>query len=995
MNATDTTDRFTGSEIAIIGMSGRFAKARNLDEFWQNLREGVESSVFLTPDEIARAGLGGDALNNGNYVNVAYPLDDVENFDAAFFGINPREAEIMDPQHRLFLECAWEVLEDAGYDTDRYTGAIGVYGGTRVSTYLLNLLTSSKLNGTTSRMQLMMANDKDHLTTRVSYKLNLRGPSINVQTTCSTSLVAAHLACQALLNRECDMALAGGAAISFPQKTGYFYQEGNINSPDGHCRAFDARAQGTVGGNGVAIVLLKRLEDAIEDGDHIHAVIRGSAINNDGSQKVGYTAPSIDGQSEVIVEALALAGVEPETVSYVETHGTGTTLGDPIEIAALTKAFRTSTVKNGFCAIGSVKTNLGHLDTAAGVAGLIKTVLALKHGEIPPSLHFEEPNPKIDFGNSPFYVNSSLQEWKRGETPRRAGVSSFGIGGTNAHIVLEEAPPPVAASSESRPWQLIPLSAKTTTSLDAMTAGLLKYLRQETDVKLPDVAYTLHVGRKAFNHRRILVCRGPEDGINALERMDGGPVLTGEVKPGDRRVLFMFPGQGSQYVGMGSELYQNEAAFRNEIDRCAEALVPHLGKDIREIIYPPAEKQKEAQHLIRETSITQPALFTIEYALARLWMEWGVTPRGMIGHSVGEYVAACLADVMSLEDALSLVAKRGRLMQQLPRGSMLAVPLGESEIQPLLTGRLALAAVNSPDLCVVSGPRQAVFELEKELNGRGLSCGRLHTSHAFHSYMMDPIVEPFTELVSKISLRPPRLPYISNLTGDWITADEATSPNYWSNHLRQPVRFGDAAGLLTKNADQILLEVGPGQTLSTLVRRHPDKSADQVLLSSLPHPKTRRSDLEYALTTLGRLWLTGLDVDWKNFYARERRLRTSLPGYSFERKKYWIGLADNGELEPSESCAVTEKKNGSDSRAQGPGDVFIEETVLNSIAESSPTQVIARLPAATVASHSGRNNGNGRQRPSSSSRSQIITQQLSLISQQLDVLRNQRLHKQS
>ena len=876
-------------EIAIIGMAGRFPGARSVDQFWQNLRDGVESISFFSDEELEAAGVERSALSDPNYVKAGAVLDDLELFDASFFGFNPREAEIMDPQHRFFLECAWEALEAAGYDSETYPGRIGVYAGCSMSTYLLhNLYANRDLVESVGAFQTIIENDKDHLPTWLSYKLNLKGPSVNVQTACSTSLVAVHLACQSLLNHECDMALAGGVSVKVPSKQGYLYQEGGITSPDGHCRAFDSRAQGTVGGSGVGIVVLKRLADALKDGDSIQAVIKGSAINNDGSLKVSYTAPGVDGQAGVIAEALAMAMVDPETVTYVETHGTATALGDPIEIAALTQAFRASTEKKGFCAIGSVKTNIGHLDAAAGVASLIKTVLGLKHKQIPPSLHFTEPNPQIDFAESPFYVNVTLSEWRTQGAPRRAGVSSFGIGGTNAHVVLEEAPP-VESYETHRPAQLLVLSAKTATALEAATSNLAAYMQRHTDANLADITYTLQVGRRAFNHRLALVCHDKSEAVTALSAPDEKRVVTHlQERAGGRAIAFMFSGQGAQSVNMASELYRVEPTFRQQVDLCSEILRPHLGLDLRHVLYPTNEQAGEAASQIDQTFITQPAIFVVEYALSKLFMEWGVVAQALIGHSIGEYVAACLSGVFSLEDALSLVAARGRLMQQLPRGAMIAVPLTEGEVQPLLAPTLSLAAINAPRLTVVSGPTDAVQQLETRLSEQGLSYRRLRTSHAFHSRMMEPILSAFAEQVSRVSLKPPRIPYVSNVTGTWITAAQATDPSYWVKHLRRPVRFADGVGQLLKDPARILLEVGPGETLSALAKQHPDLSGEQMVLGSLSRPRGGQSDSVSLLEALGQLWLAGVEIDWPQFHAYERRRRTGLPTYPFERPRYWI-----------------------------------------------------------------------------------------------------------
>ncbi|HEX8087985.1 MAG TPA: type I polyketide synthase, partial [Blastocatellia bacterium] len=691
MNNLEFEDSLEG--VAIIGLAGRFPGARNVEQYWQNLKDGVESISFFSDEEL-EIRLRPNDRGAANFVKARGVLEGADLFDASFFGFNPKEAEITNPQHRVFLECAWEALENAGYVPETYPGLIGVYAGASLSNYASRISLSRDMKETVNSFQLAIGNDKDYLCTRVSYKLNLRGPSLNVQTGCSTSLVAAHLACQSLLSYQCDMALAGGVSIRTPQKTAYLYIEGGINSPDGHCRPFDARAQGTVSGNGVGIVVLKRLADAIADRDNVLAVIKGSAINNDGSSKVGFTAPSVKGQAAVITMAQMVAGVQADTISYIEAHGTGTPLGDPIELAALTEAFRVSTQKKGFCGVGSAKSNIGHLDAAAGVAGLIKTVFALKHKRIPPSLHFASPNPQIDFEDSPFYIADRLAEWKSGPTPRRAGVSSFGIGGTNAHLIVEEAPP-MDPPKSARPCQLIILSAKTDNALELMTTNIADHLKQFPDAQLGDVAFTLQVGRSHFNKRRMIVCSDLGEAVSRLEGLDPEHVFTSSRNLENRPVIFMFPGQGSQSVNMGLKTYEHEQVFREAIDESSELLEPHLGLDIRQVLFPPQGREEEADNLLEQTFITQPALFVIEYALATLWMTWGVRPKAMIGHSIGEYVAATLAGVFSLRDALGLVAERGRLMQSLPTGAMLAVPLPVDEVSPLLTDELSLAVLNA------------------------------------------------------------------------------------------------------------------------------------------------------------------------------------------------------------------------------------------------------------------------------------------------------------
>jgi acyl transferase domain-containing protein len=878
-----------GVNIAIIGMGCRFPGARNVESFWDNLRRGVESVTFFSDEELLAVGVDPQELRRPGYVKAAAILGDVGQFDAHFFGYSPRDAELLDPQQRIFLECVWEALENAGYQPDNCGVSVGVYAGVGFNTYLLNnILANPKLAESLNPYQLVTLNDKDFLASRVSYKLNLKGPSVVVQTACSTSLVAVHLACQSLLSYECDMAVAGGVTIRIPEVRGYLYKEDGVASPDGHCRAFDAKAKGTIGGNGAGVVVLKRLEDALADRDQILAVIKGSAINNDGAGKLGFTAPSIDAQAEVVRAAQSLAGVEPETIDYIEAHGTGTSLGDPAEIAALTQAFGAGSGSKNFCALGSVKTNIGHLDVAAGVASLIKAVLALRHGTIPPSLHFENPNPMIDFANSPFFVNAKAREWTTVARPRRAGVSSFGMGGTNSHVILEEARAE-AKSAGSRPWALIALSARSEAALDTATANLVSHLSPRDDLDLADVAFTLHTGRKAFEHRRVAVCRDTREAASLLTLREPPHVFTGAAMEEAPEVVFMFPGQGAQYVNMGRELYESEPAFRAEVDRCAELLKPETPFDLREILYPVEAARAEAERRLDQTFFTQIALFVVEYAAARLWMGWGVRPKAMVGHSIGEYVAACLAGVMSLEDALRLVALRGRLMQEAPRGLMLAVSLGEKELEPLMPEAVSLAAVNSPTSCVVSGAAPVIEDFESRLLGLGVKCRRLRVSHAFHSDMMQSASERFAASMGDIRLQSPRTPYLSNLTGSWIKAEEATSPDYWANHLRHTVRFSaNVQELLKLPANHALLEVGPGQTLGALTMRGLAKREGRLVLSSMRWPQQEVSDVEFLLTSLGRLWLAGVEVSWHAFYSAESRRRVALPTYPFERQRYWI-----------------------------------------------------------------------------------------------------------
>jgi acyl transferase domain-containing protein len=889
--------------IAVIGMTGRFPKAKNLDEYWQRLRDGIECISFFSKDDSASSDEY-EVPSDPNFVNAGAVLEDIDLFDAPFFGFSARDAEVMDPQQRLFLECAWQSLEDAAYNPETYPGLIGIFAGCALSSYVFDLYGNSEALGFVDDFQVGIGNDKDHLTTQVSYKLNLRGPSMAVQTACSTSLVAVCMACQSLLNYQCDIALAGGIAVDNSTAAGYFYEPGGILSPDGHCRVFDASAKGTVPGNGVGIVVLKRLSEALADRDHIYAVVKGSALNNDGSLKVGYTAPSVDGQAQVIAMAQALARVSPETITYIEAHGTGTPLGDPIELAALSQVFRARTKRKGFCALGAVKSNIGHLDTAAGIAGFIKTVLALQHKLLPPSLHFRQPNPKIDFAGGPFYVNTKLSEWKSDGHPRRAGVSSFGIGGTNAHVILEEAPA-LERSQHSRPCCLLTISARTGEALETTTDDLIDYLAQYPATDVTNVAYSYQVGRKAFTHRRAVLCRSLDahDVKSALEKRDPQQLFSDVSASKERPIIFMFPGQSTQHIDMALQVYKIEATFRAEVDGCCEFLRQELQMDLRDLLFPAAEKRDEAARELARTSFTQAALFTIEYALAKLWMEWGVRPSAMIGHSIGEYVAACLAGVLSLKDALALVAKRGQFMEQMPAGSMLAVPLSESAAQKYLGNGLCLAAVNGPASCVLSGPTDAVSRVAEELSENGMRCHRLNTSHAFHSNLMDPIETPFVRCVMAVKLKPPQIPYISNVTGSWATADAVADPSYWGRQLRATVRFGDGLQTLLSIPDCILLEAGPGQTLSNLARQQPGRGARQVAFSSLSSGRGAQGDIPSLLTTLGKLWLGGVDVNWKGFYRHDKCRRIPLPTYPFERQRYWIGAsasqATSAELDPA------------------------------------------------------------------------------------------------
>ncbi|MFD3268922.1 SDR family NAD(P)-dependent oxidoreductase [Paenibacillus dendritiformis] len=886
MTKSQQTQAATGLEIAVIGMAGRFPGARNIEEYWDNLKNGKESVRFFSDEELEAAGVDSELIRNPRYVKAKAVVPDAEWFDSDFFDYSPREAEVIDPQLRIFHECAWEALEHAGCDPEQTNGAIGLFAGASASIYWQLVAMLSRSESTAEQFAALALSDKDFLSTRISHKLNLKGPSVNVDSACSTSLLAIHMACRALLTGECRMALAGGVTVTVPRTEGYLYEEGMVSSPDGHCRAFDAKAKGTVGGEGAGIVVLKPLKQAIADGDCIYAVIKGSASNNDGTRKVGFSAPSIEGQAEVIRAAQRMGRIAPESISYVEAHGTGTALGDPVEIEALKLAFQTE--KTGFCRIGSVKTNIGHLNSAAGVAAFIKTVLSLHHKQLPPSLHFETPNPKIDFANSPFIVNTELLPWTNERYPLRAGVSSFGIGGTNIHVVLEEAPPQ-PDGDEGRAAQLVLLSAKTESGLEQATARLGAHLREHPGLPLSDVAYTLQIGRRAFRHRRMFVCSSAEEARELLETLPPDRVHSRSCDNDQARLVFMFPGQGAQYVNMGLDLYKREPDFREAVDRCCDIVRPLLDADLKELLYPAGnDAAADCAERIKQTDVTQPLMFIFSYALAQLLMKWGLKPSALIGHSAGEYVAACLAGVMTLEEALELVALRGRLMHGMPPGAMLSVPLPEQELKPLLADGVSIAAVNGAALCVASGPHDAIDRLERQLAEAGHACSRLHTSHAFHSAMMEPIMEPFRRKVSEMTLRAPAIPYISNVSGTWITAEEAVEPEYWVRHLRGTVRFADGLRELLRDGKAVFVEAGPGNALSAFVRRHPDKTARHAAVNLVRHPKEQARDDEYLLQQVGRLWLEGARPDWRAFHAGERRKRTALPTYPFERRRYWV-----------------------------------------------------------------------------------------------------------
>lgn len=878
--------------VAVIGMAGRFPGAGSVTEFWDNLRRGEESIVDLSAEELTAAGVTPAALSNPSYVRRGALMDGVEEFDAEFFGMSPYAARMMDPQQRLFLQTAWHAFEDAGYDPAVFDGAIGVFGTTSVSGYLLYNLMSHRdpkaiigEGATVEMVNLSLQNDKDHLATHVAHAFNLRGPALSVQTACSSSLVAVHLACQSLLTGESDMVLAGASSIRVPHQVGYWYEPGAMVSSVGHCRPFDVRADGTVFGSGVAAVLLKPLDAALADGDRIHAVIRGSAINNDGSVKMTYAAPNAAGQAEVIAEAHAVAGVDAATIGYVETHGTGTPLGDPIEIEGLRQAFEVSEAERSApCVIGSVKSNIGHLEVASGITGLVKAILCLKNRAIPPTLHYTAPNPEVHLERTPFVVQNRYAEWES-DGARRAGVSSFGVGGTNVHVVLEEAPQPSRSTAQPGP-QVLLLSARNPESLAAGRAALAAELDRNPDLALADVAHTLS-SRRREEHRLAAVVHDRPDAIAALNAADQENVSVSEgpqgVPSGTGRVAFLFPGQGAQHVGMARGLYDTEAVFRESFDACATGFAAELGIDLAAEVFDGSD--------LEPTDLAQPALFAVEYALARLAMSYGVEPAALAGHSIGELVAATIAGVFDLPTALKIVSLRARLMQTAPGGAMVAVAATPEDIAEHLGSDVDVAAVNDPGSCVVAGPEDAIAAFIERVGGHGIPVRRVRTSHAFHSPAMDAVLAPFAEFLSTVTLREPAIPMLSNITGTWMTAGEATDPQRWAQHVRSTVRFADELAELLDDPHRLLVEIGPGGSLTGSALRLPTWDDHHRAVRLMRHPLQARDDRDTFLLALGQLWSAGVDVDWTPLQG-EHPQRVTLPGYPFARQRHWIEVAD-------------------------------------------------------------------------------------------------------
>ncbi|QDS96167.1 Polyketide synthase PksJ [Roseimaritima multifibrata] len=888
---TNASGRF-----AIVGMAARMPGAEDVNTFWQNLINERESITFFDTDELDPS-LDPRDTHSEHYVPARGILKDSDHFDARFFGMPPRTAEWTDPQQRVLLELAWTALEDAGMGNHSATATddvIGIWAGTYATSYFIkNVLSNPERVREIGEFNAGLNNEKDYLATRIAHSLNLTGPAVSVSTACSTSLVALIEACKAIEGGLCDAAIAGGVSISHPQNSGHLHQTGSIFTPDGHCRPFDAFGAGTLFSDGAGLVVVKRLEDAIENNDRIYAVIRGFGINNDGSEKSSFGAPSIHGQSRAIAMAHASADVQAESIGYIEAHGTATPIGDPIEVTALREVFEAQTEQKQFCAIGSVKSNIGHTVAAAGVAGLIKTALSLHHECIPATLHFENPNPQIDFEDSPFFVCDRTIQWPRSSEPRRAGVSAFGVGGTNAHVILEEAPAVHAGETQERsgtlPVHLLPVSAKTETALSKSAKRLATYLESDrgSSIELADVAHTLANGRARMNWRAFVVAGDPQDASKAFSLQKAPRYQQQKWDGVERDVVFMFPGQGAQYLRMGHDLYQHCDVFRASLDRCCDLLTPSIDRDLRDILFPASDQHESATALLRETQFTQPALFAVGYSLAQTWMNWGIRPTAMMGHSIGEFAAACVAGVFSLEDAVRLIAKRGEMMQRLPGGSMLSVRLPGHTVEPMLSGDLAIASYNGPSLCVVAGPDDQVQTLQKELESNEVVCRSLQTSHAFHSPMMQEIVRPYAEFVRTVTLAPPSIPILSTVSADWMTDEQATDPNYWAAHLREPVQFSGAVTQMWKeDSSRILLELGPRRTLATLAKQHADDPKKQIALPSLSDNADDHTESKAMLSALGRMWLEGVSIDWKNVQTKGRTV--SLPTYPFERKRYFM-----------------------------------------------------------------------------------------------------------
>ncbi len=889
-------------DIAIVGMAVNVPGASGLAQYWQNIVEGVESISHFSREELLQD-LPAELVDDPAYVPARGVLTDFDAFDHEFFAVTPREASMTDPQQRLFLQTAWHAFEDAGQVAEDFDGLVGVYAGTYNNTYHSNNAKAhDNLIESMGAVQEMIACEKDYVATRVAHKLNLKGPAISIHTACSTSMVAIAQACGALRLGQCDMAVAGAATVTAPVASGHEFQEGGVFCSDGHTKSFSADATGTMFCDGVGAVVLKRVDDAVASGDRIYAVIKAAAINNDGGGKMSFMAPSSDGQAAVIETALRESGVPAETIGYVEAHGTATPVGDPIEIEGLRRAYESFTDRLQFCAIGSVKSNVGHLTAAAGVAGLIKTALSLHHKIIPPSLFCEPVNPAIRFERTPFYPAAKREDWVSAEHPRRAGVSSFGVGGTNAHAILEEFDATKRVLKSARSRELLLLSAKTRESLDTASTELSECLK-ESKVHLADVSHTLRSGRRHFSERRFVVANQEQAVARLAKPEDSFSGFSGAVKTAGK-VVFMFPGQGSQYAGMGCNLYHSEAVYREAVDQCAMLLQPELGMDIRELLLAQGEDLEAAQELLNQTRFTQPSLFVTGYALSQLWQHWGVQPAALIGHSIGEFVAAHLAGVFSLEDALFLVARRGAMMQALPSGSMLSVRLGELALAEILPATLSIAAVNGASLCVVAGENDDIADFAQQCEQQEIVCRTLQTSHAFHSHMMEPIVDEFTRLVASIERRAPSIDIVSTADAQWHSAESATDPSYWAGHLRRAVRFAEGVRVLWEKQDYVLLELGPRATATTLARQQSSDPTRKIAIPSLSDNAVDDREIDAILSAVGRLWQCDIDLDWSAIQGDVSRRIVSLPGYAFAKNRFWLKSGHILKREQNDSTKV-------------------------------------------------------------------------------------------
>ena len=958
IKATAKINRENSGQYAIVGMAARMPGADDLSQYWDNLVNGRESITFFSKEELDST-LDPRDTSDPNYVAARGIIKDADHFDARFFRTPPRNAELTCPQQRILLELSWTALEDAGIIPEKSDQTIGVWAGTYATSYFVkNILTNPELVRQTGEFQVGVYNEKDYIATRVAHALNLTGPAINVNTACSTSLVALIEACKSLDAGHCDVAIAGGSSVTFPQHSGHLHQTGSIFTPDGHCRPFDAAGAGTLFSDGAGVVVVRRLEDAVASGDRIYAVVKGFGINNDGGEKASFSAPSISGQSNAVAMAHEMADVDPKSIGYIEAHGTATPIGDPIEVTALRRVFESSDDSSDakqYCAIGSVKGNIGHTVAAAGVAGLIKVAMALHDEKIPATLHYENPNPQLDIENSPFYVCDSLTQWERSDSPRRGGVSSFGVGGTNAHILLEEAPVVSVAkadgeqSSNELPVSILPVTGKTEDALAANVSNLVQHLNGEkaNADSLAAAAQTLQLGRDEFVYRAVVVSDSTADAVDVLTDKKPPRYMKRKASASSRDVVFMFPGQGSQYVRMGKNLYDHSEIFKQNLDQCAELLLPLLDRDLRDVLFPEAGGEEAATEILRNTQFTQPALFAIGYSLAKVWLAWGVQPTALMGHSIGEFAAACTAGVFSLEDGLKMIAERGRAMQALPGGSMMSVRLPGAEVEPMLWGDMAIGSYNGPSLCVVAGPDDEVAELQSRLEAKEVVCRHLHTSHAFHSPMMNEIVDPFAKFVSEFQLNAPEIPILSTVTGDWMSDEQATDPQYWAEHLRKPVRFSEAVTRMWSeeagDPDRILIELGPRRTLATLSKQHATDPKNQISIPTLSNTSEDNTEWSSMLSAVAQLWLAGAEIDWSllstDGQPRTRR-HSTLPTYAFQRKRYFVAPGNVNET-PTAAPVQTETV---------PANIPSLETACAVMATPQPKPQFASQPETTIMS---------------------------------------------